>query len=242
MKSIPLWRRRILPVFCDLMMSDTEARPPVSLLSLAGRLLGPLPRPLLQPPLSAAMRLMANRHRDVFARMTEFADAVFLIDPTDLPFNLALRLDARAPVLRIATDADAARAAARIQGPLAQLIALLEGRIDGDALFFSRQLVVEGDTEAIVALRNAVDGADIDLRAELIRTAGPFAGIAAAALRQLEQAYDRANATLATLQDAVLEPVRRDLDRQREDLDALRSEITHSKAGRPVRSRAGFVS
>jgi predicted lipid carrier protein YhbT len=37
---------------------------------------------------------------------------------------------------------------------------LLEGKLDGDALFFSRDLVVDGDTEAVVMLRNIIDGAE----------------------------------------------------------------------------------
>jgi len=41
------------------------------------------------------------------------------------------------------------------------MIELLEGRADGDALFFSRTLTVEGDMEAVVALRNAIDGSEI---------------------------------------------------------------------------------
>ncbi|AGH97674.1 hypothetical protein A11S_851 [Micavibrio aeruginosavorus EPB] len=37
---------------------------------------------------------------------------------------------------------------------------MIDGRYDGDALFFSRDIYIEGDTEAVVCLRNALD--DID--------------------------------------------------------------------------------
>ena len=37
------------------------------------------------------------------------------------------------------------------------LLRLIDGRMDGDAIFFSRALQIEGDTEAIVSLRNALD-------------------------------------------------------------------------------------
>ena len=37
------------------------------------------------------------------------------------------------------------------------LLGMIDGRYDGDALFFTRDLIVEGDTEAVVCLRNAVD-------------------------------------------------------------------------------------
>lgn len=227
-------------------MPVSDSSPLLTLATLAGRFVGPVPAPLLQPPLTAAMRLMAARHRDVFTRMADYADAVFLIDPVDLPVCLAMRLDARAPALRVASDRDRTQATARIQGPVAQLIAMLEGRIDGDALFFSRQLVVEGDTEAIVALRNAVDGADIDLRAELAQAAGPFSGVAATLLDHLERAYGRTNGALEAVRDAVLAPARAELRRQQRDIDALRAQMTEPAAQSTVRrrprSRAGFVS
>jgi predicted lipid carrier protein YhbT len=223
-------------------MPASDRSPLSALATLAGRVVGPVPPPLLQTPLSVMMRLMTSRHRDVFDRMADYADAVFIIDPIDLPVCLAMQLDARAPVLRVATEQDTAGAAARIQGPVAQLIALLEGRIDGDALFFSRQLVVEGDTEAIVALRNAVDGEDIDLRAELVRAAGPFSAIAAALLNHLERTYARADAALTAVHDTLLAPARRELDRQRQDIEDLRSQMTQSAAKQRTRARAGFVS
>lgn len=40
------------------------------------------------------------------------------------------------------------------------LLGMIDGRYDGDALFFTRDLCVEGDTEAVVCLRNALDDVD----------------------------------------------------------------------------------
>lgn len=37
------------------------------------------------------------------------------------------------------------------------LLGMIDGRYDGDALFFTRDLSVQGDTEAVVCLRNALD-------------------------------------------------------------------------------------
>lgn len=37
---------------------------------------------------------------------------------------------------------------------------MIDGEDDGDAMFFARDLVINGDTEAVVSLRNAID--DID--------------------------------------------------------------------------------
>jgi predicted lipid carrier protein YhbT len=68
---------------------------------------------------------------------------------------------------------------ARIAGPLSAFLAMMHGAEDGDALFFSRDLTVEGDTAAVLALRNAMDDAELDLTEELAALAGPLGGAAA---------------------------------------------------------------
>jgi predicted lipid carrier protein YhbT len=42
------------------------------------------------------------------------------------------------------------------------LLGMIDGTYDGDALFFSRDLTIEGDTEAVLALRNALENAEFD--------------------------------------------------------------------------------
>ncbi len=49
---------------------------------------------------------------------------------------------------------------ARISGRFFDLLRLVDADEDGDALFFSRELLVTGDTEAVVSLRNALDDVD----------------------------------------------------------------------------------
>ena len=46
---------------------------------------------------------------------------------------------------------------------------------DGDALFFSRDLMVSGDVGAALALRNAIDDAELDLLEEVSDLAPPIA-------------------------------------------------------------------
>ena len=70
--------------------------------------------------------------------------------------------------------ATASGADCRIAGQLSALLGLVHGAVDGDALFFSRDLVIEGDTEAALALRNAVDDAELDLSEEIARLAPPW--------------------------------------------------------------------
>ena len=72
---------------------------------------------------------------------------------------------------------DTFTADAGVEAPLVTLLALLEGRCDADALFFSRDLKVIGDMEAMLAMRNALDDCDIDLPRDLARIGGPAAPV-----------------------------------------------------------------
>ena len=100
------------------------------------------------------------------------------------------------------------------------LIALLEGRIDGDALFFSRELSIEGDTEAVVALRNAVDSAEVDVLGDVMAALGPLAPFTRRALGLAAAAFARVETDMRRLQAALLQPADRRMDaldrRQRE--------------------------
>ncbi len=147
------------------MPSTVPTLPP--LFSLALR---PLPLLPLQPLLALLVRRIKQDHAEIFERLGSHAGKRFGIDPSDLPFAFLLepeRLRPRLTAVRtLPADVDV-----RICGPLACLIGLVDGDMDGDALFFSRDLVIEGDIEAALALRNAVDDAQIDMLGEVL---GPY--------------------------------------------------------------------
>jgi predicted lipid carrier protein YhbT len=134
------------------------------------RLAGALP---LLPLELVADRLIRNAlaARPSFAaRLAAYADRTFAIDPTDCPFVFLIRPRRDRPSVRVVPDiGTAARTRAqtpahdaRIAAPLVVLLGLIDGTYDGDALFFSRDLVIEGDTEAVLALRNAIENAELD--------------------------------------------------------------------------------
>jgi predicted lipid carrier protein YhbT len=102
---------------------------------------------------------------------------VFLIEPTDIPIQFCVRLDSRVPIVCQRRPTTCAWAA-RIAGPIAALLAMAHGARDGDALFFSREITIEGDTDAILAMRNAIDAAEIDLPYEIAGLLGPFSDAA----------------------------------------------------------------
>lgn len=202
-----------------------EARRIASLAPLGGFALRPLPPFLLQPALAAAMSAMRRRHPDVFARLEPLGDAEFLVDPTDLPFCFRLRLGARGPSLAALRREDGPQAArAAIRGPLPMLIDLLEGRIDGDAAFFARGLTVEGDMEAVVALRNAVDSAEIDLAADFLTLLGPLAGPGRRLLPLADAVAARAARDLEALRDLLTAPLTTRIEALEREVAALRRE------------------
>ncbi|WP_193369387.1 ubiquinone anaerobic biosynthesis accessory factor UbiT [Pelagibius marinus] len=144
-------------------------------------LLRPLPLFPLRLALNRVVARFAAERPAIFRRLGSHAEKVYLIDAVDLPFIFRLRPSAERPSIDLCRRAvSGARLGpwdARIAGPLAALLGMIHGSFDGDALFFSRDIVVEGDTEAVLALRNALDDAEIDLLSEAARLLGPAGGV-----------------------------------------------------------------
>jgi len=155
--------------------------------ALARILLDPLPPALLQPPCDFITAAIVRRHRSAFERLAPYAGRRIAVVPSDLPLAFMLTIDPVAPRLRPCRKTGIGRAEAEIRARLPVLIELLEGRIDGDALFFSRDLAISGDTELVVAMRNAIDDAEIDLVEAVAGALGPLAG----AIRLLARAAGR---------------------------------------------------
>lgn len=118
-------------------------------------------------------RRLMEAHPGLFDRLGEHRGCRFSFTPRDLP--LVFLVEPAGPSLSIIRKGKAVTADAGVEAPLAMLLALLEGRCDADALFFSRDLQVTGDMEAVLALRNALDDCDIDLPKDLSRIGGPAA-------------------------------------------------------------------
>jgi predicted lipid carrier protein YhbT len=74
---------------------------------------------------------------------------------------------------------------AAIAGAFFNLLDMIDGSLDGDALFFSRDLKVSGDTEAVVALRNALDDFEGSALDSVLGSFGPLQGPATRALAGL---------------------------------------------------------
>jgi predicted lipid carrier protein YhbT len=144
-----------------------------------------LPLPLLQPILSLIGTQVARKQPDVFLRLGPHAQKSFIIDPTDVPFVLELKPRPEAPSLTAWRRGEAPNGHSRIAGSFLDLFDLIDGSLDGDALFFSRKLRVTGDTEAVVALRNALDDVDGGVVESITKAFGPLAPVAAMTVSHL---------------------------------------------------------
>lgn len=143
----------------------------------------PLPLGPLQPLLALTLSRIGRLHPDLYGRLGEHAQKSFGIEPTDLPFAFVLEPRPERPQARAVRKLPAGLDV-RIRGPLSGLIGMAEGRLDGDALFFSRTLSIEGDMEATLALRNALDDARLDFGTLLLGYLGPLGTRLAEILRR----------------------------------------------------------
>ena len=148
----------------------------------------------LQAVLNRIVRGVASRQAGLFERLGRHATTTYLVDPTNLPVVLILNPDPQAPRLRVFWRASAPAGDCRIAGSFLTLLALVDGRRDGDAVFFSRDLAVTGDIDAVVTLRNALDDLDVTLVEDIIAAAGPLRPPLAAAMQVL-RSFDTGKAT-----------------------------------------------
>ncbi len=200
---------------------------------LARGLIAAAPPPLLDLGAAALLDRMGRNHPDLFRALAEFRRTVILVELSDLPHRFLLQFGEGPPSLKLASAREA-RSEASVKGSLEALLALLEGRIDGDALFFTRELVISGDASAVVALRNILDRESIVLLDEASSLFGPLRRIARAAALRWERRAER-------LRDLFL-PVRGGLggdadgaaehERLRAEIEALKTRLSKLEARR----------
>lgn len=134
--------------------------------------LPPLAAPALSRVLTGVLRRIALRHPAIFTRLGQWQSARFLIDVTNGPLLLLMEPEARR-ITALPRGKAPPACDAGITGSIAAFLAMLHGREDGDALFFSGALEISGDTSAVLALRNALDDAELDLTEELASWSRP---------------------------------------------------------------------
>ncbi|MCK7611119.1 ubiquinone anaerobic biosynthesis accessory factor UbiT [Roseibium sediminicola] len=143
---------------------SSESLPP-----LVSTLISPLPKPPMEALLSTLTRRLVARRPDLIRRLGDVVRVPIAIVPDDLPHAFLLSLDPDTSRVRICDKSRIGDASAIVRAPFLVLLGLLDGTYDGDALFFSRDLRIEGRTEHVLALRNTLEEADL--------TPGAFFGL-----------------------------------------------------------------
>jgi len=195
-------------------------------LLMAGLMIKPLPRAPLNRWLQYTIDHIQKNHPAILARLEQIASTVFLIRPTDFPHDFRLTIQKNHMSCQI-EDEFMAPADVTICGPLLSLMAMMDGKLDGDALFFSRDLTIEGDTAALLTLRNAVDSDDIDLRAEIIASFGLLAGPAKAVLNVGERLYQNLSRNMGLIGQAITLPLSKRCEGLEYDNQNLRNRLDH---------------
>lgn len=128
---------------------------------------------VLQPILNRIVKRIGAQHSELFDRLGTHTKTGFLIDPTDLPFALYLMPDPDALQFRAVSRANPPAHGAGVAGTFLTLLRLMDADVDGDALFFSGDLIISGNTEAVVSLRNALDDVEGSIAGDVADMFGP---------------------------------------------------------------------
>ncbi|MDD3183135.1 MAG: SCP2 sterol-binding domain-containing protein [Alphaproteobacteria bacterium] len=157
---------------------------------LAQALMSVMPAAVLERSIDVVLRRMRMRFPKLFKNLSELQSATIILKPSDLPHQFMIKIGCN-PVTFSVVSGEDYPADARVTGSLESLVDMLEGRADGDMLFFSRDIQVTGDTSIIVALRNTLDREEIDLFAEITGLCGPFAPVMRSALAYADRFAQR---------------------------------------------------
>ncbi|WP_161958907.1 ubiquinone anaerobic biosynthesis accessory factor UbiT [Ferruginivarius sediminum] len=191
-----------------------------------GWLARPLPVWPVERVLDELARRIVRRNPTLFDRLPLTEAARLRLLPLDLPWQIVIRVaqeGVRVSVLDKQTKSPACDAS--IEGPLERLVASASGDGDGDAMFFAGDIRVTGDTELILAIRNALDDADVDPAGELAAMTGPFAGMARRLGMMADRIYRNASSGLDLVRADITAPIAARVDAQGREVQRLRTEV-----------------
>ncbi len=158
--------------------SDTSNNQPPApkttrLPKLIGIALAPVPLIVIQPVLKRLVRDIAKRRPELFERLGPHTETFFMIEVDEFPFVLRLLPNPEAPQLTAHRRHENIEHGASIGGPFMTLFTIIDGNSDSDAMFFSRDVRVGGNTEAAVCLRNAMDDLEGSIIDDILDIGGP---------------------------------------------------------------------
>ena len=201
----------------------------LSVILLLGLALEKVPLPVWQPLLAKAMLVMRNNHPALFQRLQN-TNFDYLIDAYDLPFVFYLQPSLEKPLLKAIKRQENIPVSATIKGSLENLLSIFEGKIDGDADFFSGNLVIEGNTAAIVQLRNAVDSEDINIIQDLAFIFPRFPSFSLQVWQHIITTHNAWQSKLNIISNAITGQVNKTVKNQGANIDSLYEEIDSLKS------------
>ncbi|MBK1637895.1 hypothetical protein CKO24_02355 [Rhodothalassium salexigens DSM 2132] len=220
----------------DQIRTDEMSLGPASITPLTplGLLARPLPRRPLERLLQGLADRLVERHPEMLDRVADAGSARLYLRASDLPWHALIAIESdRAEVWLLDEAPGESEWDAAIEGPLARLLATAGGTDDGDALFFSREIRVTGNSDLAVALRNALDGAEIDFVDELSGMFGPASGLATRGIGALVDAYRAAETGLDHVKTEWRAPLAARIDAQAREIAALKAEVERLRRRAP---------
>lgn len=217
-------------------MAVTSISPAFTPSLLLRPLLRPMPRPVLRQVMGWTVRRLERRHPGIASRLAPIAGCRFLIIPVEFPFGILLQVSPKGHLILSLEDNPKTEADVCIRGTLPVLLRMLEGKDDGDALFFSRQLDISGNTEALLTLRNALDSESVGLQEVLPAALLPLLRAFVTGAETVRQACEADMKYFASALTDRLEKRCAGLDnrqkQQQREIDDLRSKVERLKKGK----------
>ncbi|MFT8972997.1 ubiquinone anaerobic biosynthesis protein UbiU [Zymomonas mobilis] len=190
-----------------------------------------LPRPMITPLCRIIVARLEHRIPGLKERLRPLDGKTVFIQPKDLTVGFLLSISNGHPHLTAISPESLPKKTemdARLEASLEVFFHLLHGESDGDALFFSRDLKVDGDMSVVVALRNAMDGLGEDLLKDVFTLPQPFRSL-----------FNRAGGVANRCVDRIIDPFLKKTAKLENRLSKIQAEIDalHQKEeGSPLKS------
>ncbi len=209
----------------------TYLAPPFEPSILLGLALRAVPASIIDRLVQKLSDDIQQKHTGLFERLGDIDCPSWLIEPLDLPYVFYLSLgEDKLLIQTYAKDDILPEAAAHIRASIENLLKMTDGQSDGDALFFSRDLSISGSTEAVVALRNAMDASGINLEEEIMENLGLLKPVAKKGLPILLSLYNKAKRDMQLIQSSITTELQQTVIHQNNHIARLNQEVADLKS------------
>jgi predicted lipid carrier protein YhbT len=125
-----------------------------------------LPSHLVNNAIAIILNNINRSHPNLMRRLSALNGKTLLFIPTDTAYNFLAHMQNDRFCLQYISRNKITETSVRVTGRIIDLFKIVQGQCDADALFFSREIEIEGDVEAIVILRNAIESENINIFTE----------------------------------------------------------------------------